>query len=126
MTVLLESETRGVSGVEIRDSSHKGISITVRDLGRGFGGKHVLHGLGLHVRAGQFLAVVGRSGCGKSTLLRLLAGLDRPDHGSISFDQRQRENPKHIARVMYQEPRLLPWATVLALTMCCPDFRASW
>ena len=77
MTVLLETETRAVTGVETRHSSHQGISIAVRDLGRSFGGKQVLHGLGLHVPAGQFLAVVGRSGCGKSTLLRLLAGLDR-------------------------------------------------
>jgi sulfonate transport system ATP-binding protein len=114
VTVLLETETRAVTGVETRHSSHQGISIAVRDLGRSFGGKQVLHGLGLHVPAGQFLAVVGRSGCGKSTLLRLLAGRDRADYGSISFDYRQRENPKRVARVMYQEPRLLPWATVLA------------
>jgi sulfonate transport system ATP-binding protein len=114
VTILLESAPRAMTGVENRDASYKGVSIAVRDLGRNFGGKQVLHSLGLHVPAGQFLAVVGRSGCGKSTLLRLLAGLDRPDHGSISFDQAQRESPKGVARVMYQEPRLLPWATVLA------------
>jgi sulfonate transport system ATP-binding protein len=114
VTALVESEARSVTGAEFRDPLRAGVSISVRDLGRGFGGKPVLHALGLHVPAGQFLAVVGRSGCGKSTLLRLLAGLDRPDHGSISFDHRQRENPRHVARVMYQEPRLLPWATVLA------------
>jgi sulfonate transport system ATP-binding protein len=114
VNAFVDSEARAVTGVELQNSSLAGASITVRDLARGFGGKPVLRGLGLHVPAGQFLAVVGRSGCGKSTLLRLLAGLDRPDHGSIFFDNRSGENPKHIARVMYQEPRLLPWATVLA------------
>jgi sulfonate transport system ATP-binding protein len=114
VTAFVDSETRDSTGVDVRNAARAGASITVRDLARGFGGKPVLRGLELHVPAGQFLAVVGRSGCGKSTLLRLLAGLDRPDHGSILFDNRSGENPKRIARVMYQEPRLLPWATVLA------------
>jgi len=54
---------------------------------------------------------VGKSGCGKSTLLRLIAGLDKIDAGSISFGQDTQ--PEDI-RVMFQEPRLLPWARVLA------------
>lgn len=114
MNAFVDLEARAVTGRELRRDSRPGASITVRDLARGFANKQVLHGLNLHVPAGQFLAVVGRSGCGKSTLLRLLAGLDRPDHGSILFDNRSGENPKQLARVMYQEPRLLPWATVLA------------
>src|SRR3984885_10553951 len=114
MSAFVDPRACVVTGVEFDNPSRPGASITVRHLARGFGGKQVLHGLDLDVTAGQFLAVVGRSGCGKSTLLRLLAGLDRPDHGSIAFDEGEGTEQKRIARVMYQEPRLLPWATVLA------------
>ena len=81
-------------------------AVTASGLVKSFGATRVLEGLNLHVPAGQFLAIVGRSGCGKSTLLRLMAGLDAPDGGHVSRNG--------SARVMFQEPRLLPWARVLA------------
>lgn len=76
---------------------------------RSFGTKTVLAGLDLKVPEGQFLAIIGKSGCGKSTLLRLLAGLDRPDGGRI--DLPGSAGPADT-RIMFQEPRLLPWARV--------------
>ena len=85
-------------------------SITLRGIVKSFGDKRVLRGLDLDVAAGQFVAVIGRSGCGKSTLLRLIAGLDAPDAGAIDFDGTAGVAP----RVMFQEPRLLPWANVIA------------
>ena len=43
----------------------------------------VLDGVSGHIRAGEFVVVVGRSGSGKSTLLNLLGGLDRPSQGAV-------------------------------------------
>jgi sulfonate transport system ATP-binding protein len=83
-----------------------GASLTLRGLAKRFGETRVLERLDLHVPAGQFVGVVGRSGCGKSTLLRLVAGLDAPDDGRVALAGE--------ARMMFQEPRLLPWLSVLA------------
>src|SRR6202043_1182320 len=88
----------------------RGLPLTIRDLRKSFGDNEVLRGIDLHIPAGQFVAIVGRSGCGKSTLLRLIAGLDTPDAGTIGFGGETR--PEDV-RVMFQEPRLLPWARVL-------------
>lgn len=49
----------------------------------------VLHGLDLSVPSGAFLALMGPSGSGKSTLLNLMAGLDTPSEGTVSFDGQQ-------------------------------------
>ncbi len=87
-----------------------GAPLTLRGVRKSFGAKTVLSGVDLHVPAGQFLAIVGRSGCGKSTLLRLMAGLDEPTAGMIEVG-RERERAR-LARIMFQEPRLLPWARV--------------
>jgi sulfonate transport system ATP-binding protein len=89
----------------------RGLPLTIRALRKSFGDNDVLRGIDLHIPAGQFVAIVGRSGCGKSTLLRLIAGLDSIDAGSVSFGEEVR--PQDI-RVMFQEPRLLPWARVLS------------
>ncbi|MGX5806133.1 ATP-binding cassette domain-containing protein [Bradyrhizobium sp. Arg314] len=79
--------------------------------GKRFGDKTVLDGIDLDVPAGQFLAVIGKSGCGKSTLLRLLAGLDRPTSGSLTLGAAEEGHSR--TRFMFQEPRLLPWASVV-------------
>ncbi|WP_066718712.1 MULTISPECIES: ATP-binding cassette domain-containing protein [Hyphomicrobiales] len=93
----------------------RGQSITIRGLGKRFGDLEVLRGIDLDIPAGQFLAIVGRSGCGKSTLLRILAGLDEASEGSLRFGQDgQTRDTAETPRLMFQEPRLLPWARVLA------------
>jgi sulfonate transport system ATP-binding protein len=79
-----------------------------------FGDHRVLHGIDLAIRPGQFVAVVGRSGCGKSTLLRLVAGLDAPTAGNIVVDDEKKTGLRETVRLMFQEPRLLPWQRVLS------------
>jgi sulfonate transport system ATP-binding protein len=91
--------------------SSRGLPLTIRGLRKSFGDNEVLRGIDLQIPAGQFVAIVGRSGCGKSTLLRLIAGLETVDAGSIGFGEQTRAED---IRVMFQEPRLLPWARVLS------------
>ena len=90
-----------------------GARIAVRGLAKSFGEKRVLRGIDLDVAPGGFLAIVGRSGCGKSTLLRILAGLESQDGGGVAIDGGAAQ-PSEVVRLMFQEPRLLPWARVLA------------
>lgn len=92
-----------------------GLAVTARRLQKSFGEKQVLRDLNLHIPAGQFVAIVGRSGCGKSTLLRLLLDLDQPSGGQFWFGEHPEKTlDRCTVRVMFQEPRLLPWARVLA------------
>ena len=93
------------------EAPSRGLSLTIRGLRKSFGDNEVLRGIDLHIPAGQSVAIVGRSGCGKSTLLRLIAGLETITAGTISLGEDAR--PEDI-RVMFQEPRLLPWARVLS------------
>ncbi|ULO24813.1 ATP-binding cassette domain-containing protein [Methylocystis sp. SB2] len=66
-----------------------------------------LEGLRLTLPAGQAGAVVGPSGCGKTTLLRLIAGLDKDYVGTIVLPEHGRLG------MVFQEPRLLPWRSVI-------------
>jgi sulfonate transport system ATP-binding protein len=90
-----------------------GASVGLRSVAKAFGATTVLHKIDLDIPAGQFVAIVGRSGCGKSTLLRLIAGLDKPTSGRIEVDGRA-TGWRDLVRLMFQEPRLLPWQRVAA------------
>jgi branched-chain amino acid transport system ATP-binding protein len=64
--------------------------LEVRDLHVSYGsGVLALQGIGLLVRVGELVALVGANGAGKSTLLKTIAGLLRPQHGVIVFDGRR-------------------------------------
>ena len=63
--------------------------LSVRDISKGFGDANrrvVLSAVNLDVTAGQYVAVMGESGVGKSTMLNIVAGLEAPDTGDVSFD----------------------------------------
>ncbi len=73
-------------------------------IGHAFLGRTILDRVTLSVGEGELVALVGPSGCGKSTLLHIAAGLVEPRQGHID-----RSYTRHS--VVFQEPRLLPWAT---------------
>ena len=62
--------------------------IAVRSVHKSFAGQEVLRGADLDVPAGSMVALLGPSGCGKTTLLRTIAGLERPDSGTIALGGR--------------------------------------
>lgn len=64
--------------------------IRIENVSKAFGiGDAVLNDVNLRIGEGEFFVVVGPSGSGKSTLLRILAGLERPSHGEIYFDDKR-------------------------------------
>lgn len=79
----------------------------------GSGTVEALGTIDLAIREEEFLCVVGPSGCGKSTLLNLIAGLERPDTGEAWCNGSPIAGPGPDRVVIFQEPALFPWLTVL-------------
>ncbi|MEM1374625.1 MAG: ABC transporter ATP-binding protein [Pseudomonadota bacterium] len=73
------------------------------------GGVVALQHMSLRVNEGDFISLLGPSGCGKSTALRLIAGLMPPTAGRIDWEGGQSADD---LGVVFQEPTLMPWATV--------------
>lgn len=91
----------------------KAVQIHLQHIDKSFGDKTVLKNLSLEIESGEFVVIVGKSGSGKSTLLRLVAGLEEPTSGQITFNDKSIKDSKSSATMMYQDSRLLPWKTVL-------------
>ena len=91
--------------------------VTIRNLSKSFkiNGRdiNVLRGIDLQIRSGESLAIVGASGSGKTTLLRVLAGLEHADSGGVLIDGQPVHGVGTERAVIFQEPRLLPWRTVI-------------
>ena len=86
------------------------ILVSLREVGKTFkSGTVALAGVDLDVKQDEFLTLLGPSGCGKSTVLRLIAGLDGATSGRLT---RPADLGKHDIGFVFQEPTLLPWASV--------------
>ncbi|NAX23303.1 ABC transporter ATP-binding protein [Vibrio sp. V39_P1S14PM300] len=58
-------------------------ALKISQISKSFESKRILNDINLDIRQGEFLTLLGPSGCGKTTLLRIIAGLERPDSGSV-------------------------------------------
>lgn len=77
------------------------------------GGIEVLTDIDLQLREGEFVCLLGASGCGKSTLLNLLAGFEQPTRGEVLLDGKTISRPGPERGVVFQQPTLFPWLSVL-------------
>jgi NitT/TauT family transport system ATP-binding protein len=90
-----------------------GRTIQLRDITKVYdNGVSALGPLDLNVETGEFISLVGPSGCGKSTLLRIIAGLSAPTRGVVNVARSNQVRSKHNIGFVFQEPTLMPWATV--------------
>jgi ABC-type nitrate/sulfonate/bicarbonate transport system ATPase subunit len=90
--------------------------VSLRNLGvaypGGVGGPAV-EDFSLEIEPGEFVCLLGPSGCGKSTVLNAIAGLVRPSAGQIFVDDDVVQKPGAERGMVFQQPTLLPWKTVL-------------
>jgi NitT/TauT family transport system ATP-binding protein len=90
--------------------------VSMRNVSKQFSnGTLALKDMTLDVGRGEFLSLLGPSGCGKSTALRIIAGLGEASAGTIDWPSSQldsRGKPKGDIGFVFQEPTLMPWATV--------------
>jgi NitT/TauT family transport system ATP-binding protein len=82
-----------------------------------------LQGVSLTLRRGEFLSLLGPSGCGKSTMLRLIAGLEPVTSGSIWVEHKPVTKPITNLGIVFQDPVLLDWRSVLGNVMIQVDIR---
>ena len=93
-----------------------GVAVELNDLTRVYGTVRALDGLTLHMKPGEFVALLGPSGCGKTTALRILAGLDDATSGMVSVDGRDITKVpanKRDMGMVFQAYSLFPHLTAL-------------
>jgi NitT/TauT family transport system ATP-binding protein len=84
--------------------------LSLRSVGKTFSnGVTALANVDLYIAEGDFLSLLGPSGCGKSTALRLIAGLTSPTSGAVKWSRAKGDDSVGF---VFQEPTLLPWASV--------------
>ena len=94
---------------------------------KSFGGPAVLSDINLSIERGEFVAIVGYSGSGKTTLISLIAGLQKPDTGTVKLNDLEIAEPGPDRGIVFQNYSLLPWLTVfeniaLAVDQVFPNY----
>jgi ABC-type bacteriocin/lantibiotic exporter with double-glycine peptidase domain len=90
-TPILEAESEAQSGNLIIHSVSGMVDIRGLKFRYAENMPYIFEGLDLHINPGDYVALIGPSGCGKSTLVRLLLGFEKPESGSIFYDEHNLE-----------------------------------
>lgn len=98
-------------------SSGSAAQIVVKDVTKEYRSKAgltqvALSNVSLSCAQGEFIALLGPSGCGKTTLLNMIAGLDHPTTGEVTFEGKTIIKPGAERGVIFQHYSLFPWLTV--------------
>jgi len=110
------------------------VFLNLQNVSKGFGPLHkrteVLRDINLEIEQGEFVAIVGYSGAGKTTLISMIAGLTRPDSGSVKLKDAIVTEPGPDRGMVFQNYSLLPWLTVyenvaLAVDQIFPNWSAD-
>jgi sulfonate transport system ATP-binding protein len=88
------------------------VKLELQGLLKAYDGDPVLGPIDLSIEQHESVALLGPSGCGKSTLIRILSGLETASEGEASLDGRPLSGPTRAVGLVFQEPRLMPWANV--------------
>jgi nitrate/nitrite transport system ATP-binding protein len=105
------------------------LELTNVSKGYGSGAKRaeVLRGINLSIAEGEFVAIVGYSGAGKTTLMSLIAGLQKPDEGSITLRGEEVQEPSPERAIVFQNYSLLPWLSVYEnIALAVDEVFAAW
>ena len=86
--------------------------LELKDVSKSYGETAVLKDINLSVQEGEFLVLLGFSGTGKTTLINLMAGLERPSKGSVTYKGKEITEPSPERGVIFQSYSLMPWLTV--------------
>jgi nitrate/nitrite transport system ATP-binding protein len=104
--------------------------LEIKNVTKAFGGPPVLADVNLSIERGEFVAIIGYSGSGKTTLISMIAGLTRPDSGTVKLNDLEITGPGPDRGVVFQNYSLLPWLTVaenihLAVDQVFPNHAAE-
>src|SRR5688572_17775104 len=105
--------------------------LELSNISKSFGaGPPILHNVNLSIGRGEFVAIVGYSGSGKTTLMSLIAGLQKPDSGTVKLNDLEITEPGPDRGVVFQNYSLLPWLTVfeniaVAVEQVFPNYSAE-
>jgi NitT/TauT family transport system ATP-binding protein len=106
-----------------------GSEIVVKNVSKSYGTdvftKHVVQNCSFTIERSKLTVMIGPSGCGKSTLIRLLAGFERPNSGTVIFDDKPVTGPGVDRLVCFQETALFPWMTTYDNIMYGPRARGE-
>ncbi len=85
---ILQTEPESADGKQVVTRLSGAIELSNIYFRYGDTAPYILNGLDLRIKAGEYVAIVGRTGCGKSTLMRLLLGFEKPEKGTVYYDKK--------------------------------------